>query len=76
MLEKSKSSYNVEMITVFRRPNNVRLSTLNQRRNLKLKERWFWVDHKNIFVLMFCSDFDGQIIDVILMHVLDLTYFF
>ena len=39
MLEKSKSSYNVEMIIIFRRPNNVRLSTLNQRRNLKLKQR-------------------------------------
>ena len=31
MLEKLKSLYNVEMITVFQRRNNVSLSTLNQR---------------------------------------------
>ena len=70
MLEKSKSLYKVEMITVFQRRNNLSLSLLNQGRNLKLKQRWFWVDHKNIFVLMFCSNFDGRIIDVILIHVL------
>ena len=70
MLEKSKSLYNVEMITIFQRRNNVRLSNLNQRGNLKLKQLRFWVDHKNIFVLMFCSNFDGRIIDVILIHVL------
>ena len=39
-------------MTVFQRRNNVSLSTLNQRRNLTLKQRWFWVDHKTIFVLM------------------------
>ena len=39
MLEKSKPSYNAEMITVFQRRNNVSLSILNQRRNLKLKQR-------------------------------------
>ena len=39
MLEKSKSLYNVEMITLFQRRNNVSLSLLNQRQNLKLKQR-------------------------------------
>ena len=76
MLENSKSFYNVEMITVFHRWNNVSLSLLNQRQNLKLKQRWFWVDHKNVFVLMFCSKFDGRIIDVILIHIFDSTWFF
>ena len=38
MLEKSKSLYNVEMITVFPRRNNFSLSMLNQRRSLKLKQ--------------------------------------
>ena len=31
-------------MTVFQRRSNVSLSTLNQRRNLTLKQRWFWVD--------------------------------
>ena len=39
MLEKSKSLYNVEMITIFKRWNNVSLPALNQRQNLKLKQR-------------------------------------
>ena len=39
MLEKSKSLYKVEMITVFQRRNNLSLSLLNQDRNLKLKQR-------------------------------------
>ena len=39
MLEKSKSLYNVEMIILFQRGNKVSLSLLNQRRNLKLKQR-------------------------------------
>ena len=39
MLEKLKFLYHVEMITVFQRRNNVSLSTLNQRRNLTLKQR-------------------------------------
>ena len=39
MQEKSKSLYNVEMITAFQRRNNVSLSLLNQRRNLKSKQR-------------------------------------
>ena len=65
MLEKSKSFYNVEMITVFQRRNKVRLSTLSQCRNLKLKQYWFRVDHKNVFVFMFCSNFDGQITEAI-----------
>ena len=38
MLGKSKSLYNVEMITVIQRRNNVSLSMLNQRRTLKLKQ--------------------------------------
>ena len=75
MLEKSKSLYNVEMITLFQRRNNVSLSLLNQRQNLKLKQRRFWVDHKNIFVPMFCSNLDGRIIDVISMHIFDSTCF-
>ena len=52
MLEKSKSLYNIEMITVFQRRNNFNLSMLNQRRILKLKQHWFLVEHKNIFVLV------------------------
>ena len=46
---------NVEKITVFQRQNNVILSTLNQRWNLTLKQRGFWVDTKNNFVLMLWS---------------------
>ena len=49
---KIKVYINVDEVTVFQRRNNVSLSTLNQRRNLTLKQRWFWVDTKNIF----CSD--------------------
>ena len=52
MLEKSKSLYKVEMTTVFQRPNIISLLTLNQRRNLTLKQRRFWVDHKTNLVLM------------------------
>ena len=74
--EKSKSLYNVEMMTILQRRNNVSLSTLNQRRNWMLKQRWFLVDHKNIFVLMFYSNFDWGIIDVILMHIFDSPCFF
>ena len=40
---------NIDEVTVFQRRNNVSLSTLNQRRNLTLKQRWFWVGTKNIF---------------------------
>ena len=39
MIEKLKSFYNVEMMTVFQRRNNVSLSMLYQRRNLTLKQR-------------------------------------
>ena len=39
MLEKVKLYINVEKITVFQRQNNVSFSTLNQRRNLTLKQR-------------------------------------
>ena len=38
--------------TVFQRRNNVSLSTLNQSLNLMLKQRSFWVDIENNFVLM------------------------
>ena len=38
-------------MTVFQRRNNVSLSTLNQRRNLTLKQRWFWVDSKKLLSL-------------------------
>ena len=51
----------VEKITVFQRWNNVILSTLNQRRNLTLKQRWFWVDTKN-FLLLLYYDVQGIII--------------
>ena len=39
-------------MTVFQRRNNVSLSTLNERQSLTLKQRWFWVHHKNIFAFM------------------------
>ena len=38
-------------MTVFQRRSNVSLSTLNQRRNLTLKQRWFWVDSKKLLSL-------------------------
>ena len=38
-------------MTVFQRRNNVSLSTLSQRRNLTLKQRWFWVDSKKLLSL-------------------------
>ena len=42
----------VEKITVFDFRNNDSLSTLNQRQNLTLKQRWFWAGTKTNFVLM------------------------
>ena len=39
-------------MAVFQRRNHVSLSTLNQRRNLTLKKRWFWVDSKKLLSLM------------------------
>ena len=51
----------VEKITVFQRWNNVILSTLNQCRNLTLKQRWFWVDIKK-FILLLYYDVQGIII--------------
>ena len=44
---------NVEEITVFQRRNNVILSTLKHYENLTLKQRWFWVDAKTNFVLLY-----------------------
>ena len=38
-------------MTLFQRRNNVSLSTLSQRRNLSLKQRWFWVDSKKLLSL-------------------------
>ena len=38
-------------MAVFQRRNNVSLSTLNQRRNLTLKQPWFWVDSKKLLSL-------------------------
>ena len=56
MLEKGKNLHiNVEKITVFQRRNNVSLSTLNQRRDLTLKQRWFWVDTKNVLFLCYTN---------------------
>ena len=54
-------SIDVEKITVFQHWNNIILSTLNQRRNLTLKERWFWVDMKK-FLLLLYYDVQGIII--------------
>ena len=39
-------------MTVFQRRNNVSLSTLNERRKLTVKQRWFWVDSKKPLSLM------------------------
>ena len=72
------------------------LSTLKQRQNLMLKQRWFWVDTKTNFVLtnrfnrsnqrrqvninefpryfdvLCCCNFDGRMIEVILMYFFDI----
>ena len=37
--------------TVFERRNNVNLSKLNQRRNLTLKQHWFWIVSKKLLSL-------------------------
>ena len=47
----------------FQRRNNVSLSTLNQRRNLTLKQRGFWVDTKK--VLFLCYDAQEVIIFIL-----------
>ena len=44
---------NFEEITVFQRRNDVILSTLKQHQNLMLKQRWFWVDTKTNFILLY-----------------------
>ena len=55
MILGEKNLYiNVKKITVFQRRNNIILSTLKQRRNLKLKQYWIWVDTKK--VLFLCYD--------------------
>ena len=43
---------NIKNMTVFQRRNNVSLSTLNERRKLTVKQRWFWVDSKKRLSLM------------------------
>ena len=49
---KIKNLYiKIKKMTVFQRRNNVRLLTLNQRRNLTLKQPWFWVDSKKLLSL-------------------------
>ena len=40
-------------MTVFQHRNNVILSKLNQRQNLTLKQRCFWVDNENILLLSY-----------------------
>ena len=40
-------------MTVFQRRHNIILSTLNQRQNLTLKQRCFWVDTENILLLSY-----------------------
>ena len=52
-------NYNFHTLTlkrsVLQRWNNSILLTLNQLRNLKLNQRWFWVDTKIIFVhILYC----------------------
>ena len=42
---------NIKKMIVFQHRNNVSLSTLNQRQNLMLKQRWFWVDSKKLLSL-------------------------
>ena len=49
---KIKNLYiNIKKMIVFQRGSNVSLSTLNRRRNLTLKQRWFWVDSKKLLSL-------------------------
>ena len=49
---KIKNLYiNIKKMTVFQSRNNASLSTLNRRRNLTVKQRWFWVDSKNLLSL-------------------------
>ena len=82
--------------SAFERWNIIMLSTLKQRQNLMLKQRWFWVDTKTNFVLtnrlnrsnqrrqvnidkfsrhfnvVCCCNFDGRMIEVILMYFFDI----
>ena len=44
---------NVEEIAVFQPQSNVILSTLKQYQSLTLKQRWFWIDTKPNFVLLY-----------------------
>ena len=50
MMPQKKYIYiNVEKKILFQRRNNISSSTLNQRRDLTLKQRWFGVDSKKTF---------------------------
>ena len=47
---------------VFQRWHKIILSTLSQRRNLTLKQQWFWVDTKTNFVpMLYPKDIAGLI---------------
>ena len=50
-------------MTVFQRRNNVSLSTLNQRRNLTLKQRWFWVYSQKLLSLTILQCFRTATLD-------------
>ena len=50
-------------MTVFQRRNNVSLSTLNQHRNLTLKQRWFWVDSQKLLSLTILQCFRTATLD-------------
>ena len=50
---KLKSSIKIEKITILEHRNNVSLSTLNQRPNLTLKQRWFWADPKKAILSIY-----------------------
>ena len=56
---------NVEKITVYQIRKNISLSTLNQRRDLKLKQCWFWFD--NVDLLFFCFDTQEAIIFMLML---------
>ena len=56
---------NVEKITVYQIRKNISLSTLNQRRDLKLKQCWFWFD--NVDLLFFCFDTQEVIIFMLML---------
>ena len=54
----------VKSLPYFERRNNI--STLNQRRNLTFKQRWFWIDSKK--VLFSCYDAQEVIIFILVLN--------